>query len=46
MEQGLRGPLEAPSAYFMKSPPRQFTDHKAKEMLEEFVNCGVSIAGQ
>ena len=44
MEQGLSGALEAPSAYFMKSPPRQFTDHKAKEMLEEFVSGGVSLA--
>jgi myo-inositol-1-phosphate synthase len=37
MEQGLNGALEAPSAYFMKSPPRQFTDHHAKEMVEEFI---------
>jgi len=37
MEQGLSGPLEAPSAYFMKSPPRQFTDYQAKEMVEEFI---------
>ena len=44
MEQGLSGALEAPSAYFMKSPPRQFKDHKAKEMLEEFVSRGVSLA--
>ena len=44
MEQGLSGALEAPSAYFMKSPPRQFNDHKAKEMLEEFVSRGVALA--
>ena len=44
MEQGLSGALEAPSAYFMKSPPRQFKDHKAKEMLEEFVSRGVALA--
>jgi myo-inositol-1-phosphate synthase len=37
MEQGLSGALEAPSAYFMKSPPRQFTDYQGKDMLEEFI---------
>jgi myo-inositol-1-phosphate synthase len=37
MEQGLHGALEAPSSYFMKSPPRQFTDHQAREMVEEFI---------
>ena len=37
MEQGLSGALEAPSAYFMKSPPRQFTDYQAKDMVEEFI---------
>jgi myo-inositol-1-phosphate synthase len=37
MEQGLSGALEAPSAYFMKSPPRQFTDYQAREMVEEFI---------
>jgi len=24
-------------AYFMKSPPKQFTDYQAKEMVEEFI---------
>jgi myo-inositol-1-phosphate synthase len=37
MEQGLHGPLTGPSAYFMKSPPQQFTDNQAREMVEEFV---------
>jgi len=37
MEQGLKGPLTGPSAYFMKSPPRQFTDNQAREMVEEFI---------
>jgi len=36
-EAGLAGPLEAVSAYTMKHPPRQFTDAKAREMLEEFI---------
>jgi myo-inositol-1-phosphate synthase len=37
MEQGLHGALTAASAYFMKSPPQQFTDHVAREMVEEFI---------
>jgi myo-inositol-1-phosphate synthase len=37
MEQGLSGALTGPSAYFMKSPPQQFTDYQAREMVEEFI---------
>jgi myo-inositol-1-phosphate synthase len=37
MEQGIHGPLTGPSAYFMKSPPQQFTDNAAREMVEEFI---------
>jgi len=36
MERGLKGPLTGPSAYFMKSPPQQYTDNQAREMVEEF----------
>jgi len=36
-DRGLAGPLEAVSAYTMKHPPVQFTDSKAREMLEEFI---------
>ena len=31
--RGLAGPLEAPSAYFMKSPPRQMRDDAARRAL-------------
>ena len=31
------GALYAPSAYFMKHPPRQYPDNLAKEMLENFI---------
>jgi myo-inositol-1-phosphate synthase len=31
MERGLSGPLSGPSAYFMKSPPTQYTDNQARE---------------
>jgi myo-inositol-1-phosphate synthase len=34
---GLGGPLEAPSAYFCKHPPRQHTDDQAYEMVESFI---------
>ncbi len=37
MNSGLSGSLEAPSAYFMKSPPRQYTDDVAREMTEKFI---------
>lgn len=37
MERGLGGPLVAPSSYFMKSPPQQFTDDQARQMTEDFI---------
>lgn len=37
MDRGLGGPLDAPSSYFMKSPPHQYTDHEAKERVEAFI---------
>ncbi len=37
LERGLGGSLVAPCAYFMKSPPIQYTDDEARRMLEEFV---------
>jgi myo-inositol-1-phosphate synthase len=37
LDRGIGGPLVAPSAYFMKSPPQQFTDDQAREMTEEFI---------
>jgi myo-inositol-1-phosphate synthase len=36
-DRGIGGPLIGPSAYFMKSPPVQFTDDMAREMVEEFI---------
>jgi myo-inositol-1-phosphate synthase len=36
MDRGLSGAIEAPSAYFMKSPPVQYTDDEAREMVEAF----------
>lgn len=34
---GVGGVLEAPSAYFCKHPPRQYTDDEAYEMVETFI---------
>ena len=34
---GLSGALEAPSAYFMKSPPVQHRDEDARHMVEAFI---------
>jgi len=40
LERGQGGSLEAPSAYFCKHPPRQFTDDEAFQMLETFIAAG------
>ncbi len=36
LDRGLSGPLLAASAYFMKSPPEQWTDDVARDELEVF----------
>jgi myo-inositol-1-phosphate synthase len=35
-DRGISGPLLGPSAYFMKSPPIQYRDEEARELVEEF----------
>jgi len=37
LDRKLKGELVAPSAYFMKSPPVQYTDDEAHRMVEEFI---------
>ena len=37
MDRGLKGTLIGPSAYFMKSPPIQYTDDEARTMVEQFI---------
>jgi myo-inositol-1-phosphate synthase len=37
LQRGVGGALEAPSAYFCKHPPRQYTDDEAYGMIEAFV---------
>ncbi len=44
-DRGDGGPLEAASAYLMKSPPRQHPDHLARELLEAYV-AGEHVAAE
>lgn len=37
-DRKIGGSLISASAYFMKHPPQQFTDEKAREMVEEFIS--------
>ncbi len=37
LDHGVGGPLLAPSAYFMKSPPEQYHDDVARDRVEEFI---------
>jgi myo-inositol-1-phosphate synthase len=37
LDHGLKGALLAPSAYFKKSPPQQFPDDQAREMVEDYI---------
>ena len=37
LDRGVGGALTGPSAYFMKSPPQQFTDDEARERVRRFV---------
>ncbi len=37
LDRGIGGPLVGPSSYFMKSPPVQFTDEEAHQMVEAFI---------
>jgi myo-inositol-1-phosphate synthase len=38
LDRGLAGPLLAPSSYFMKSPPEQYTDDVARRLVETFIS--------
>jgi myo-inositol-1-phosphate synthase len=45
LERGKGGALYSPSAYFMKHPPKQFSDDIAYRMTEEFI-AGQDIEGE
>jgi len=38
MDRGMSGALMGPAAYFMKSPPVQFADNDARDMVEAFIH--------
>ncbi|WP_420434561.1 inositol-3-phosphate synthase [Candidatus Poriferisocius sp.] len=42
LDHGVGGPLLGPSAYFMKSPPIQYRDEAAREMVEAYARGDVS----
>ena len=37
LDRGEGGVLDGPSAYFSKHPPRQYPDHQAYQMTEDFI---------
>jgi myo-inositol-1-phosphate synthase len=37
LDRGIGGPLVGPAAYFMKSPPAQYPDDVAQQMVEAFI---------
>jgi myo-inositol-1-phosphate synthase len=45
LNRGKGGVLHSPSAYFMKHPPKQFSDDVAYKMTEEFI-AGQDIEGE
>lgn len=38
LDRKIGGPIISASAYLMKRPPIQFSDEKARQMVEEFIN--------
>jgi len=37
LDRGMSGPIVAPSSYFMKTPPKQYSDDLARQMTESFI---------
>jgi len=44
LDNGIKGSLNAPSSYFMKSPPVQYHDDDARRMVEEFITTNSKSA--
>jgi len=38
LDRGLSGAIKGPCAYFMKSPPEQYPDDVARQMVEEYIH--------
>jgi myo-inositol-1-phosphate synthase len=45
LDRGLSGPLVAPSSYFMKTPPTQFSDDQARQMVEDYIAAKATPGG-
>ncbi len=43
LDRGMSGPLHGPSAYFMKSPPVQYRDEAARELVEAYVRLDADL---
>jgi myo-inositol-1-phosphate synthase len=37
LDRGIGGAIYGPSSYFMKTPPKQFTDYEARDLTERFI---------
>jgi myo-inositol-1-phosphate synthase len=46
MDRRVSGPLIGPSAWFMKAPPAQFSDDRAREMVEDFIAGDGQVTAQ
>ena len=40
LDRGIGGALEGPSSYFMKSPPKQYHDDQARQLVQDFIDGG------
>ena len=43
LDRGMAGPLEGPSAYFMKSPAKQYRDEEAHRMVEAYARLDADL---
>ncbi len=43
LDRGIGGALTGPSSYFMKSPPRQYSDEKARQATRAFIDDQVEV---
>jgi myo-inositol-1-phosphate synthase len=46
LDRGIGGALNGPASYYMKSPPLQFTDDEARELVEAFIRGDAGLAIQ
>ena len=44
LDRGIGGTVIGPSAYFMKSPPEQYTDDQARDMVDAFISGDTAVA--